>query len=292
MMNTVRHVKRVLKSQAVSEGAGVRLKRAFQHQSAPELDPFLLLDDFHSANPADYKEGFPSHPHRGIETITYVLQGTVAHEDSMGNKGVISSGDIQWMTAGSGIIHQEMPQGEADGRMWGMQLWANLPAAHKMMNPRYQEIKHDQVPLVTLEGGAQVRVIAGTLNGVQGPVRDIVTDPEYLDVTIPADGHFTHTVHAGYTAFAYVLQGSATFEPAQSNGGSAQIISHETLVIYADGEQIEVRTTDEGVRFLLLVGKPIYERVAAYGPIVMNTTQELEEAFQELRVGTFLKHSR
>ena len=291
-MSNVRHIKRVLKSQPVSEGAGVHLKRAFQQQRAPELDPFLLLDDFHSANPDDYVKGFPSHPHRGIETITYVLQGNVAHEDSMGNRGVISSGDIQWMTAGSGIIHQEMPQGEADGKMWGMQLWANLPATDKMMHPRYQEIKHDQVPVVALEGGVQVRVISGTAEGVQGPVRDIVIDPEYLDVTIPANGHFTHPVHTGYTVFAYVLEGQGTFEPAQSNAEPARSIEHETLVIYDDGDQLDIRASQEGLRFVLLAGKPIHERVAAYGPIVMNSTQELEQAFQELRDGTFLKHSR
>ncbi len=291
-MNHVRHVKRVLKGQPVLEGAGVKLKRAFQQQRVPELDPFLLLDDFHSNNPDDYVKGFPTHPHRGMETITYVLQGNVAHEDSMGNRGVISSGDIQWMTAGSGIIHQEMPQGEADGGMWGMQLWANLPAANKMMHPRYQEIKHDQVPVITLEGGVQVRVIAGTVDGVQGPVRDIVIDPEYLDVTIPANGHFTHPVHAGYTVFAYVLQGQGAFEPAESDGEPARNIDHETLVIYADGDQLDIHAGQEGVRFVLLAGKPIREPVAFYGPMVMNTTQELEQAFQELRDGTFLKHSR
>jgi redox-sensitive bicupin YhaK (pirin superfamily) len=292
MMNHVRHVKRVLKGQLVLEGAGVKLKRAFQQQRVPELDPFLLLDDFHSNNPDDYVKGFPTHPHRGMETITYVLQGNVAHEDSMGNRGVISSGDIQWMTAGSGIIHQEMPQGEADGKMWGMQLWANLPAANKMMHPRYQEIKHDQVPVITLEGGVQVRVIAGTVDGVQGPVRDIVIDPEYLDVTIPANGHFMHPVRVGYTVFAYVLEGQGAFEPAQSNGEPARNIDHETLVIYADGDQLDIHAGQEGVRFVLLAGKPIREPVAFYGPMVMNTTQELEQAFQELRDGTFLKHSR
>jgi quercetin 2,3-dioxygenase len=290
-MSTVRHVKRVLKGQPVLEGAGVKLKRAFQYQRTPELDPFLLLDDFHSSNPDDYVKGFPSHPHRGMETITYVLQGSVAHEDSMGNRGVISSGDIQWMTAGSGIIHQEMPQGEADGKMWGMQLWANLPAASKMMHPRYQEIKHDQVPLVTLESGVQVRVISGTVDGVQGPVRDIVIDPEYLDVTIPANVHFVHAVHPGYTVFAYVLQGKGTFEPAQSSGQPARLVEHESLVIYEDGDQLEISAGAEGVRFVLLAGKPIHEPVAFYGPMVMNTTQELEQAFQELRDGTFLKHS-
>jgi redox-sensitive bicupin YhaK (pirin superfamily) len=196
------------------------------------------------------------------------------------------------MTAGSGIIHQEMPQAEADGKMWGMQLWANLPAASKMMHPRYQEIKHDQVPLVTLESGVQVHVISGTVDGVQGPVRDVVIDPEYLDVAIPANGHFVHTVHPGYTVFAYVLQGKGTFEPAQPSGQPAHLVEHESLVIYEDGDQLEISAGAEGVRFILLAGKPIHEPVAFYGPMVMNTTQELEQAFQELRDGTFLKHGR
>jgi quercetin 2,3-dioxygenase len=288
-MTDVRPVKKVLKSQPTLEGAGVRLKRAFMYQEAPELDPFLLLDNFGSDNPRDYEKGFPWHPHRGIETITYMLNGEVEHADSMGNRGVITSGDVQWMTAGSGIIHQEMPRGKKDGRMWGFQLWANLPAAQKMMDPRYRDVRRDQIPEITLRrGGVRVKVISGEVDGIKGPVRDIVTDPEYLDVSVPPGVEFNRRVKPGYTAFAYVITGAGAFEP----GG--QEIGVENLVIFGDGagagDELAITGGKEGTRFLLLSGRPLREPVAWYGPIVMNTQEELRVAFDEYRRGTFLKH--
>ena len=301
-MGGVRKIKRILKSRATIEGAGVRLKRAFTFHQAPELDPFLLLDDFHSNNPADYIEGFPWHPHRGIETITYVLRGEVEHGDSMGNKGVIRSGDVQWMTAGSGIIHQEMPQGEKDGSMSGFQLWANLPASHKMMDPRYREIASNQITTTIVDGGAEVRIISGEVNGIKGPVRDIVTDPEYLDVTIPNNSKFMHTVKTDHTVFAYVIEGRAYFDQERDSYAYEIeginyfdfkrdcLIGPENVIIFDEGDQLAFTTVDEAVRFLLISGKPIHEPVAWYGPIVMNTQDELRVAFEEYRNGTFIKH--
>jgi quercetin 2,3-dioxygenase len=248
MMTDVRPVKKVLKSQPTLEGAGVRLKRAFTYQQAPELDPFLLLDNFGSDNPRDYEKGFPWHPHRGIETITYMLNGEVEHADSMGNRGVIAPGDVQWMTAGSGIIHQEMPRGKQDGRMWGFQLWANLPAAQKMMDPRYRDVRRDQIPEITLRrGGVRVKVISGEVDGIRGPVRDIVIDPEYLDVTVPPGVTFDRRVKAGYTVCAYVIVGAGTFEP---NG---QTIAADNLVVYGDGDELSLRVyrTFAGMRCLV-----------------------------------------
>jgi len=285
-MSTIRTIRQVLTSQPTLEGAGVHLKRAFGYAQAPQLDPFLLLDDFHSDDPAKYAMGFPWHPHRGIETITYMLQGRVEHGDSLGNRGVIAPGDVQWMTAGSGIVHQEMPQGDESGRMWGLQLWANLPAAHKMMDPRYRDITREQIPQVTLEGGAQVRVICGQVDGVRGPVQDVVIDPEYLDVTLPSGTGLSHRVPRGYTAFAYVLQGAARFEP----GEQASLIGAERLVIWEDGDELSVVAGDRGTRFVLVSGQPLGEPIAWRGPIVMNTQQELALAFEEYRRGTFLKH--
>ena len=267
----------------------------------PELDPFLLFDDFHSQNPPDYLKGFPWHPHRGIETITYVLHGRVEHGDSMGNKGVIDSGDIQWMTAGSGIIHQEMPLGDDSGLMWGFQLWANLPASHKMMDPRYRGIVAAEIPEVTLENGVRVKVICGEVGGVRGPVRDVVVDPEYLDVTIPADTTFTHRIKSGYTAFAYVIEGEAYFDP-ERNAFSHEVVGDnyfdfqrkcicgaENLILYGDGDEVTITTRASSVRFLLISGKPIGEPIAWYGPIVMNTQEELQVAFEEFEKGTFIK---
>jgi hypothetical protein len=303
-MSTVRRIRKVLKSKPTLEGAGVHLKRVFGYQHAPQLDPFLLLDDFHSNNPDDYIKGFPWHPHRGIETITYVLYGTVEHGDSMGNKGVISSGDVQWMTAGSGIIHQEMPKGREDGLMWGFQLWANLPASHKMMEPRYRDVKRHQIPEVRLDNGVKIRIICGKVNDIKGPVQDIVIDPEYLDVKVPSRTGFTHRVQEGYTVFAYVIEGKGYFEPERDPYGFEVegknyfdfkrecIIGSESLVIFEDGADLAISTEDEGVRFLLISGKPIREPVAWYGPIVMNTQEELRIAFEEYQRGTFLKHSR
>jgi redox-sensitive bicupin YhaK (pirin superfamily) len=300
-MTDVRKIKRILKSRPTIEGAGVRLKRAFTYHQAPELDPFLLLDDFHSNNPADYVEGFPWHPHRGIETITYVLRGEVEHGDSIGNKGVIRSGDVQWMTAGSGIIHQEMPKGEKDGSMWGFQLWANLPASHKMMDPRYREIASHQIPTTAVDG-AEVRIISGEVNGIKGPVRDIITDPQYLDVTVPGNSKFTHKTRTDHAVFAYVTEGRAYFDQERDpyayeieginyfDFKRDAMIGPENLIIFDEGDQLTFTTADEAVRFLLVSGKPIHEPVAWYGPIVMNTQDELRVAFEEYRNGTFLKH--
>ena len=298
-----RTIKKVWKSTPTIEGAGVHLKRAFGNHQVPQLDPFLLLDDFHSDHPADYLAGFPWHPHRGIETITYVLHGKVEHGDSMGNEGTISSGDVQWMTAGSGIIHQEMPKGARDKLMWGFQLWANLPASHKMMAPGYRDVTKAQIPEVKLNSGIKVKVVSGSVNGVLGPVRDIVTDPEYLDVTVPPHASFTHPVKPGHTVFAYVFEGKGYFDP-ERNAYRFEIIGvnyfdlerecqigEQHVVLYErEGDEIAVTAGDEPLRFLLASGKPIGEPVAWYGPIVMNTQEELELAFEEYRQGTFLKH--
>jgi redox-sensitive bicupin YhaK (pirin superfamily) len=260
------------------------------------------LDDFHSNDERDYIAGFPWHPHRGIETITYMLHGRVEHGDSMGNAGIIHSDEVQWMTAGSGIIHQEMPKGP--GLLWGFQLWANLPASHKMMNPRYREVKSGQTPEISVEGGAKVRVICGELNGVKGPVRDIVTDPEYLDVRLTPRSKFLHTVKPGHTVFAYVIDGKGYFDQARDPYAyeiqSANyfdfkrncLIGPESLILFDDGDQVTFTTADDAVRFLLVSGKPIREPVAWYGPIVMNTQEELRIAFEEYEKGTFIKSEK
>ena len=279
-----RRIDTILDSLATVEGAGVHLKRVFGFREAPRLDPFLMLDDFRSDTPADYLKGFPWHPHRGIETITYLLRGEVAHGDSMGNTGLIAPGDVQWMTAGSGIIHQEMPTGDADGAMHGFQLWTNLPASQKMMPPRYRGITAIQIPTAEMKNGVQVRVIAGTLEGVRGPMEEIVIDPEYFDCTVPAGETFVHGTHTAYTAFIYVIGG------AGQTGGEA--IENGKLVLYAAGEQLAVSAGEEPLRFLLLTGKPLKEPVAWRGPIVMNTEAELETAFQEYQEGTFIKQPR
>ncbi|KAB2834561.1 MAG: pirin family protein [Candidatus Brocadia sp.] len=303
-MTETRKIRKVFKSKPTIEGAGVHLKRALGHSQVPTFDPFLLLDDFRSDNPEHYIKGFPWHPHRGIETITYVLQGDVEHGDSMGNKGIISTGDIQWMTAGSGIIHQEMPKGDPQGVMFGFQLWANLPKSHKMMEPRYRDLKSGQIPEVMLENGTKVSVICGKAGGKQGPVRDIITDPEYLDVTVPARSEFIHSTKRGHTVFAYVIEGKGYFckekqpfsyEIEGVNYFDIQrdpFVSNETLVLFDDGDQMMVSTEGDAVRFLLISGKPIGEPVAWYGPIVMNTEDELRIAFEEYHNGTFIKHKR
>lgn len=282
-----RKIKRVLRSRETMEGAGVHLKRAFGYHEVPQLDPFLLLDDFHSDRPEDYLKGFPWHPHRGIETITYVLQGRVEHGDSLGNSGVIGSGDVQWMTAGSGIIHQEMPKGSDTGVMWGFQLWANLPTSHKMMDPRYRDVKAKQIPEVSLDEGVRAKIISGELEGTSGPVQDVVTDPEYLDVTIPPKTSFYHTIEKGKNAFAYVLEGAGHFDD-RWDGGS--IHGPETLITLEDGDHVVIAAGPDGVRFLLVSGIPIGEPVAWYGPIVMNTQDELRIAFREYQKGTFIKY--
>jgi redox-sensitive bicupin YhaK (pirin superfamily) len=301
-MTILRTIRKVWRSRPTIEGAGVHLKRAFGNQEAPLLDPFLLLDDFRSDDPSKYLPGFPWHPHRGIETITYALDGTVEHGDSMGNRGNITPGDVQWMTAGSGIIHQEMPKGDARGRMGGFQLWANLPASHKMMDPRYRDVKRGEIPEASMEGGAKVKIVAGRVNGAQGPVRDIVTDPEYLDVSVPKGGTFTHPVKRGHTVFAYVIGGSAYFDAGRDPYAREEegrnyfdierecLCRRESLVHYGDGDAVSVSAEKEPVRFLLVSGKPIGEPVAWYGPIVMNTAEEIRVAFDEYRKGTFIKH--
>jgi redox-sensitive bicupin YhaK (pirin superfamily) len=302
-MATVRAIQQVVESRPTLEGAGVHLKRAFAYEKAKQLDPFLLLDDFHSTNPDDYIMGFPWHPHRGIETITYMLYGRIEHGDSMGNMGVIASGDVQWMTAGGGVIHQEMPKGREDGMMWGFQLWANLPASHKMMEPRYRDVERGQIPEVKLDNGVSVKIICGVVNGVSGPVRDIVTDPEYLDVSVPPKTSFMHAVPRGYTAFAYVVDGKGYFDPQRDPFGFERegqnyfdtqpecALGSETLVVFRNGDEVAVSTEEDAVRFLLVSGKPIGESIAWYGPIVMNTHDELRRAFEELEQGTFLRHA-
>ncbi len=296
-----RQISRIMKAVPTLEGAGVRLKRAFGFHQVPQMDPFLLLDDFHSDNPDDYRAGFPWHPHRGIETITYVLHGEVEHADSIGNRGVIGEGDVQWMTAGSGVIHQEMPKGDPDGRLWGFQLWANLPASHKMMDPRYRGIESTQIPEIELDSGGRVKIICGSVNGISGPVRGIITEPEYLDVSIPPEGLFFRTVPESDTLFAYVIEGGGYFdkerEPLAHDMKGANYfdfdavypVGPEHLILFAEGDRLEVVAGDRGVRFLLVSGRPIREPVAWYGPIVMNTQEELRLAFEEFRRGTFVK---
>ena len=283
-MNNQRKVNKILKSRSTLEGAGVRLQRFFGFHEVPLFDPFLLLDHFGSDNPDDYLAGFPWHPHRGIETITYMLEGEVEHEDSLGNKGVITNGDVQWMTAGSGIIHQEMPH-RSEGLMQGFQLWANLPAKNKMMHPRYRDIKKEEIPEVAVNDKVQVRIISGNVNGTKGPVQDIITDPEYIDVTIKPDGKFKHPVKQGHTVLAYIFEGAGFFDNKQ-----IEMTNKGSVVLYADGDFVEIYTKDKPVRFLLISGKPIGEPVAWYGPIVMNTENELYIAFQEYRNKTFIKH--
>ncbi len=278
----LRKIKAVYKGEVVTEGAGVRLRRVFGYFEVPDFDPFLMFDDFRSDTPAHFLKGFPWHPHRGIETITYVLRGDVEHGDSMGNKGVISSGDVQWMTAGSGIIHQEMPRGDAAGSMHGFQLWANLPASQKMMPPRYRGITAAQIPEVELADGVRVKIIAGTLNGVRGPMEEIVIDPEYLDCTLPQGAEFRHPTPRGRTAFVYVIGGQG-----QADG---QALENRTLALFGDGDELVVSATgSEPLRFLLITGQPLGEPVAWRGPIVMNTQEELQVAFQEFQAGTFVK---
>ena len=284
-MSKPRAVHRIVRSRPVIEGAGVHLHRAIGFEAPERYDPFLLLDDFRSDRPEDYVSGFPWHPHRGMETITYVLRGEVEHRDNLGNRGVIAAGDLQWMSAGSGIIHQEMPKGEASGAMYGFQLWANLPAANKMAEPRYRGISASEIPQITDAGGAVVRIIAGTVDGVIGPVRDVVTRPEYLDVTIPAGHAFTHPTTLGHTVFAYVFEGQGRFDVASTGP-----VANRSLVHFADGASVSVAATDdEPVRFLLVSGKPIGEPIAWQGPIVMNTQEELATAFEELENNTFVK---
>ncbi|MFN0169847.1 MAG: pirin family protein [Bryobacteraceae bacterium] len=298
---SLRPVKRLIKAKPAIEGAGVHLRRAFGFGNTTDFDPFLLLDDFRNDVPDDYLAGFPWHPHRGIETITYVLAGTVEHGDSMGNHGVIGAGDIQWMTAGSGIIHQEMPKGDPAGRMHGFQLWANLPSSLKMTAPRYQEVKAREIPVIQDDDGTQVRVVCGTFWGKAGPVSGVASDPIYLDVTIPAGRTRTLPVETSRHSFAYVFSGNGKFcnasgplsVPTESVGWAdtepPSEADNRSLILFDRGDEVAVHAGEDGIRFLLISGKPLGEPVAWYGPIVMNTQEQLQQAFAELKQGTFLK---
>jgi quercetin 2,3-dioxygenase len=299
---SIRPVKRIVQSKPAIEGAGVKLRRAFGFGDTSETDPFLLFDDFRNDRPDDYRAGFPWHPHRGIETVTYVLAGTVEHGDSLGNRGKLGAGDVQWMTAGSGILHQEMPQGDRQGRMHGFQLWANLPAALKMTAPRYQDIPAAEVPVITDDDGTVVRVVSGDFWGKRGPVDGVAADPRYLDVWVPAGLRKSLPVETNRHAFAYVFEGSGTFRAASQPFGVLtekevdqrelrirEQTGNRSLVLFDSGDEVTVQAGDEGVRFLLVSGKPIEEPVAWYGPIVMNTQAELQQAAAELRDGTFIK---
>ncbi len=281
-----RAVEMIIEPQTVLEGAGVRLKRSIATRTLDYLDPFLLFDHFGSHDPADYIAGFPMHPHRGIETVTYMLAGTVNHRDSLGNAGTIGPGDVQWMTAGGGILHEEMPRGQ-NGRMEGFQLWVNLPASLKMTAPRYQEIVSSHIPTADREDGVQIRVIAGQVAGIRGAVTEIAADPTYLDVSVPAGGGIIQPIERGHTAFAYVFAGEGNFGVTNADGGQA--VSHPRLVVLGDGDYVEVRAHHQSVRFLLISGRPLHEPIARYGPFVMNTREEIEQALRDLRNGTFVR---
>jgi redox-sensitive bicupin YhaK (pirin superfamily) len=298
---SVRPVKAVSLAQPAVEGAGVKLHRAFGFGRTSEFDPFLLLDDFRNDRPGDYLAGFPWHPHRGIETITYVLAGSVEHGDSLGNRGSLGAGDVQWMTAGRGILHQEMPRGDAHGRMHGFQLWANLPASHKMTAPRYQDVLAGDIPVIVDDDGTQVRVVSGEFWGRRGPVEGVAADPRYLDVSVPAGTLKRLAVDRTHHVFAYVFAGSGTFRDASSPLAvrnelgdqappeiEAAGIGNRSLVLFDRGDEVVVQAGGEGIRFLLVSGRPLDEPVAWYGPIVMNTAEELRQAMHELRNGTFI----
>src|SRR3954463_3371256 len=299
---SIRPVKRIVSATPHTEGAGVKLRRAFGFGDTSAFDPFLLFDDFRNDNPHDYLAGFPWHPHRGIETITYVLAGNVEHGDSLGNRGNLGAGDVQWMTAGSGILHQEMPKGDTQGRMHGFQLWANLPASLKMTTPRYQDVAAADIPEVVDDDGTRVRVIVGEFWGKQGPVEGVAADPQYIDVSVPPGQRKRLAVETTRHAFAYVFAGSGTFRDASAPRGvlTEQVANPEaapeydatnhSLVLFDRGDEIVVQAGPEGIRFLLVSGKPIEEPVAWYGPIVMNTQNELRQAIDELQDGTFIKH--
>jgi redox-sensitive bicupin YhaK (pirin superfamily) len=301
---SIRPVKRIEAARPTMEGAGVHLHRAFGFGDTAELDPFLLFDDFRNDRPEDFLKGFPWHPHRGIETITYVLAGTVDHGDSLGNTGTLGAGDVQWMTAGSGIMHQEMPKGDANGRMHGFQLWANLPASLKMTQPRYQDVPGAEIPEMVDDDGTIIRVVCGEFRGKRGPVDGIAADPRYLDISVPPGVRKTLEVEVERHAFAYVFAGSGTFRDASKPFGVLMekevddrevLIRDETgnrsLVVFDRGDEVTIQAGDEGVRFLLISGKPIREPVAWYGPIVMNTQAELDQAVRELRAGNFIRES-
>ncbi len=280
---STRNIKHVTQSQPTIEGAGVKLRRAFGFGNTSDYDPFLLLDDFRNDNPEDYMAGFPWHPHRGMETITYMLAGTVEHRDSLGNHGSLGAGDVQWMTAGSGILHQEMPKGDDQGRMQGFQLWANLPSALKMTKPRYQDVKAHDIPTITDDDGTQARIICGSFWGKTGPIEGVAADPRYLDIFVPAKMTKRLPVETTKHAFAYVFEGSGSFQD------SSHHVTNRSLVLFDRGDEVVVQAGEKGIRFLLVSGKPLDEPVAWGGPIVMNTKQELRQAFDELERGTFIK---
>jgi redox-sensitive bicupin YhaK (pirin superfamily) len=298
---SLRPVKRIVEAQPTLEGAGVRLRRAFGFGETSDFDPFLLLDDFRNDNPGDYLAGFPWHPHRGIETITYVLAGTVSHGDSLGNSGALGTGDVQWMTAGSGILHQEMPEGDEHGRMHGFQLWANLPSSLKMTDPRYQDVLSADIPEITDDDGTRVKVICGAFWGKTGPVDGIAADPRYLDVWVPPSQFKTLPVETTRHAFAYIFEGSGAFRDASNPRGvvteqagldagpSRELTGNRSLVLFDSGDEVGVLAGPDGVRFLLVSAEPLEEPVAWRGPIVMNTNDELRQAYAELADGTFIK---
>jgi quercetin 2,3-dioxygenase len=299
---SLRPVKEILQTRPTLEGAGVKLQRAFGFGKSTDYDPFLLLDDFRNDNPRDYLAGFPWHPHRGIETITYVLAGSVEHGDSLGNTGRMTAGDVQWMTAGSGILHQEMPRGDERGRMHGFQLWANLPSRLKMTAPRYQDIPSSAIPEVTDDDGTRVRVISGEFWGKRGPVDGVAADPSYVDVSVPPGKRKRLAVETTRNAFAYVFAGAGTFRDASDpravltesgadpDAPARYEAGNHSLVLFDRGDEVMVQAGEEGIRFLLVSGQPIEEPVAWYGPIVMNTQDELRQAVAELRDGSFIKH--
>jgi len=298
---SIRPVKQIVQAQPTTEGAGVRLRRAFGFGNTSDFDPFLLLDDFRNDHPSDYLPGFPWHPHRGIETITYVLAGTVEHGDSLGNRGTLGNGDVQWMTAGRGILHQEMPKGDPQGRMHGFQLWANLPSSLKMTAPRYQDVQARDIPEVVDDDGTKVRVICGSFWGKTGPIDGVAADPRYLDVSVPPGTSRRLAVETPHHAFAYVFAGSGRFQDAseplpvrtervnEDAPHREDRVGNRSLVLFDGGDEITVQAGDEGIRFLLVSGKPVQEPVAWQGPIVMNTQEQLHQAFSELRQGTFIK---
>ena len=298
---SIRPVKRVVHAQPHVEGAGVKLQRAFGFGDTTDFDPFLLFDDFRNDKPDDYVAGFPWHPHRGIETITYVLAGQVEHGDSLGNRGSLGAGDVQWMTAGSGIMHQEMPQGDPQGRMHGFQLWANLPASLKMTRPRYQDVASADIPEVVDDDGTRARIICGEFWGKTGPIEGVAADPRYVDISVPPGQRKRLAVETSRHAFAYVFAGSGTFRDASQPRGvlteatdgsdavTREMAGNRSLVLFDSGDEVIVQAGDEGIRFLLVSGKPIEEPVAWYGPIVMNTKSELQQALNDLRAGTFIK---
>jgi redox-sensitive bicupin YhaK (pirin superfamily) len=297
---SLRPVKRIVQSTPAVEGAGVRLHRAFGFGATEEFDPFLLFDDFRNERPEDYLAGFPWHPHRGIETITYVLSGTVHHGDSLGNRGTLGAGDVQWMTAGSGILHHEMPKGDERGRMHGFQLWANLPASKKMTDPRYQDVHAADIPEVVEDDGTRIRVVCGEFGDRRGPVEGIAADPRYLDVSVPPGKSKVLRVETTRHAFAYVFEGGGRFRDASEprgvatervgEGAGEPDAVNRSLVLFDRGDEVVVYAGEQGIRFLLVSGRPLEEPVAWYGPIVMNTQEEIRRAYDELRAGTFIKH--